>query len=465
MKKAQWLNESGLFVLSLLTHLPFINNGYGREEDAWAQALNAKIISETGIYEVSRLPGHPVYELLLAGLWNFNHSYWFFNLLSTLATAMSVVFFYRIAQIFKVQSPLWLAAGFSFVPVFFIAGSYTIDYNFALLFVMGSFYFLLRKKILWSALLIGIAAGFRISSIGFLLPWILMFYNNREDLADVLKLYFVAIIVAVICYLPPYFTYDLGFLDFHKPPYSSLSKIIYKLSFGVWGAGLLIFFLYYKLKHLFVKNKRIYAWSKLTDNMPVRRFIPTLIIIVLMQLVIFLRLPFKSEFFIPAIPFIILAFGLVFNTKDTKHMAIASIVSCFLLGFDYNNPYRGAPRSSLALNFEAGGKTIYADPIQGPAVLDHRKRSQKSRLVHKIIEWTEARQYPAYVLAGWYWPEILLKMPAKHPVRFDYYSQEIELEAAQTVGMDIFFLPEINEANAEINQHYLADSLGTLLAP
>ncbi|MDZ7846272.1 MAG: hypothetical protein U5L96_05675 [Owenweeksia sp.] len=91
-------------------HLPFIGQGYGREEDAWAQVLNAQKIWETGVYEVSRLPGHPLYELLLSALWPL-HSPVFFNLLSTIATAGAVVIFYQITHRLKPQQSFFALHG------------------------------------------------------------------------------------------------------------------------------------------------------------------------------------------------------------------------------------------------------------------------------------------------------------------------------------------------------------------
>ena len=54
-----------LFLLVLATRIPFLFYGYGVEEDSWGHVLNAALMNETGVYEISRLPGHPLYEALL----------------------------------------------------------------------------------------------------------------------------------------------------------------------------------------------------------------------------------------------------------------------------------------------------------------------------------------------------------------------------------------------------------------
>jgi hypothetical protein len=116
-----------LFVISLLLRLSFLGEGYGKEFDAWSNALNAKVIAETGVYEVSRLPGHPIYELILAALWPLNHSYFLFNLLSALISSAAVVLLFAIANELKLKQAFYWSLSFGFIPVFFIAGTYTID--------------------------------------------------------------------------------------------------------------------------------------------------------------------------------------------------------------------------------------------------------------------------------------------------------------------------------------------------
>lgn len=453
-KSSEWL----LLAVGLLSRLPFIWEGYGREEDAWGQALNAQLISETGVYELSRLPGHPIYELLLAGLWNFNHSYAFFNGLSALASAFTLVFFYRILTHLKIDKALLLALTLNFVPVFFVAGTYTIDYNFALLFILASLHYLLQGRVWMSGMLLGIATGFRISSLGFALPWIILSYKQL-GLNGIIRLCLSSGLIAILSFTPAFSVYGMGFLDFHKPPFPSLTKVMYKLSFGIWGIPLLIF-----LAYIIVNKLRKFAVDRKART-PMPYFITAMWIVILMQLVVFIRLPFKSEFFIPAIPFILIALSQFMKAGEIRMLFIASVISCFAFGFDYNNPYRGASPSGLALTFEAGGKNIFMDPIQGPAVIDNQKRKNRSIFIEQILEWDRKRGQEAHVIAGWHWPEIMLKKDDSNYSHFDYYSTEEELWEAVDNGQEIFYLPELNEVNVDIHHHYLADTLGTVLIP
>lgn len=438
-----------------MARVPFLFAGYGREEDAWGQALTAKTTWESGIYEVSRLPGHPLYELLLAFLWPVNHSYFFFNLLSALVSSLSVVFFYLILKNWKKKNALALAISFGFIPVFFIAGVYTIDYNFACLFILISLHQLQKSNLVMAGILLGIATGFRISSIGFILPWLFL-APGRKDLEFLLKLGLSSIFMALISFSAPIYTYGFEVLDFHKPPYSSWAKIVFKLSFGIWGLVLFSFLGLGIFK---------FTISKSWKNKSGGNFNMALIIIILFQLLVFFRLPFKSEFMIPALAFILIWVGDSFSDKWIKALPYVTIVSCFLVGFDYKSEFRGSPPSKVSLEFSAGEKDIFIDLLQGPSIIDYKKRLVKMNFVSGVLDWSEEYKQPALIISGWYWPQIQLRKKGKANVQFDYYSNEQEIINAKSAGRNIFYLPEINEANSKIEGHYLADSLGNILIP
>ncbi len=450
------LSSAVLFIISLLCHLPFLNAGYGREEDAWAQALNAKVIWESGQYQVSRLPGHPLLELLLAGLWPLEHSPFFFNLLSAVVTALAVVFFFKIARRLDLKNPFTLALAFSFVPVFFIAGSYTIDYNYALLFILISLCCLIRRQYLWAGIFLGIATGFRISSLAFLLPYSLMLYRPGREFRAYLKLWLMAGAVAFLSFLPPLLRYGSGFFDFHKPPLISWPHSLYKLSLGIWGLPLLLFL---GGAAIYILLKRRQQWRLKENIIGSRQMLIGIAIIALLQLAVFIRLPFKSEFFIPLVPFVIFLAGMYLRGKQIRLLAVIALISCLGFGFDYASPQRGATPGSNAWIFEAGGKRLFLDPWQGPALIDLYKRHQKSAFVKEVQEEMQAVPAPLVLIAGWYWPELVLKTADTSKLKLRYYLTETELEHFRLKNYDIYYLPEINEANAQIRGHYLADSL------
>lgn len=452
-KNISWL----LFALVLLAQLPFLSTGYGKEFDAWSNALNAKIISETGIYEVSRLPGHPLYELLLSGLWPINHSYGFFNFLSALATAFSVLLVYRIAVRLRFREALLLAIGFAAIPVFFIAGSYTIDYNFAFLFILLGFTQMLSRRSLLAGVFIGIATGFRISSLAFVLPFSLMVWTSWFVIKHI-RMWSAAGLTALFAFALPLYRYSWGFFDFHKPPFPSLANIIYKMSFGIWGLPL--FLLLAALMVWFVVKRKKPEWRY--NRIKWLNFIIATMVIVGMQLFVFLRLPFKSEFFIPALPFVWFALFAFLNKTQVYLVSGFAVLSLVFFGFDYAGSFRGSTPGKYAINFTAGEKELFMDPFQGPLLLDQSKRENKSEFIATVIDSLEGKPAKVWLIAGWYWPELQLKAP---PTRhhYDHYSTEREIDSALQAGYSLYYLPEQALENQMVEGHYLADSLGKVL--
>jgi hypothetical protein len=449
-----------LFVGFLVAYLPFLQAGYGKEFDAWSNALNARIIAQTGVYEVSRLPGHPLYELLLSGLYPLNHSYFLFNFLSAMASAACVGLLYKIACFYKVKNALWLSLTFGLIPVFFIAGTYTIDYNFALCFLLFSWWFGLQKKTLAAGLFIALAAGWRISSLGFLLPYALLFAPYFK-IKDYIKFTTAAAFGSVLAFSAPLYTYGLDFLNFHKPPFPGWANVAYKLSFGVWGLPLLLGICLAIVLIFWRRQKR----SNVATAVLPRFFGWALALALGMQLAVFLRLPFKSEFFIPALPFLVLAVFIWLKPIEAKALTALALLSLLTFGFDYHQPWRGAPPSNLAITFKAGGHTIYLDPAQGPLFVDQGKRHQKAATVEKAIIALKEKSQPAYVVAGWYWPHLVFKYTNTNH-HFEHYATKAEIARAKTNGYAIYYLPEMAKQNQIVEGYYLHDSIAKpLLKP
>ena len=449
-----------LFGISFLSRLPFLFAGYGREEDAWSQVLNAKLIYETGVYEVSRLPGHPVYELLLALLWPLNHQYWFYNGLSAVVSAFSVVIFYQILKSIKVENAYRLSLAFSFIPVFFIAGTYTIDYNFALLLILWAWLNLQKGRVWLAALGIGLATGFRISSLAFLLPLSIIYGAGKPKY--LLKFWSGSFVVALICFLPPLLVYGTGFLDFHKPPFPGWASIIYKMTIGVWGIPLLLSITVIKSRWI---GQGSFTSLLKTENEFRRITFATLCGLVPVFPGVYAT-PLQSRVFLFPHWLFSWSSSVTWAAED-KLTWFWLPPSCPAFHLDLITLIHGGEQtpSAMAISFEAGSKSLFFDPLQGPALIDNSKRQNKSRLVNQTLAWCEGQKDSSVVIAGWYWPELELKKKKNLAVIFDYYSTPEEFQKYQKSEYRVYFLPEINEANHLINAHYLADSLGQVLDP
>jgi hypothetical protein len=446
-----------LFLLALLCRLPFLDAGYGEEFDAWSNVLNARLIAETGVYEVSRLPGHPLQEILYTGLWSLNQSAFFFNLWTALISALAVWAFYQILLLHQVERLWQWTLAFNFIPVFFVASTSSIDYNFALAFILLAYRSLLKGQYLWVGIFIGLATGFRISSLGFIAPFIVLlgFRNWRSYFTIALG----AGLLAMLAYSLPFIHYGWAFLDFHKPPFPSWASVLYKLSIGIWGFPFLLF-----IAAAIIRLFRGFEAKEMAPHLKASRLLPFLVLVIALQLFVFLRLPFKAEFFIPAVPFVLILMAIYLPKGWSRWAAYSSLASLLIFGFDYENPWRGAEPGPAAFKFEAGGQTVFCDPVKGALRIDQEKRSVRSQTVDRSIEVLK-KAPPSLVVAGWYWPELVFKYPLNHHL-IDHYSSQAEIDSAREAGLRILYLPEIDAQNEIMEGHNLVHQNGqAVLSP
>jgi hypothetical protein len=123
------LPEAWLVVVVVLTRLPFLAVGYGRDADAWMTIDAAARIAASGHYVASRLPGYPVVEYAYAAL-PWKTPLWT-NGLTVLMTAAAAVLVYRLAREFRCRSPFPLAVAFVMTPVVYVASATSMDYLWA----------------------------------------------------------------------------------------------------------------------------------------------------------------------------------------------------------------------------------------------------------------------------------------------------------------------------------------------
>ncbi|HKR05150.1 MAG TPA: hypothetical protein VJY62_11005, partial [Bacteroidia bacterium] len=157
--KKENLNQWFILLIIFLSRLPFLDNGYGSEEDAWGLALIAKNIALSGAYEASRLPGHPLQEFIYSLTWD--KGAFIFNLLTALISTAGIGFFISAFRRLNLRYAITAGITLAFIPVIYINSTNAMDYMWALSFIMTAFYFLVKKNPVLSGIFIGLAVGCR----------------------------------------------------------------------------------------------------------------------------------------------------------------------------------------------------------------------------------------------------------------------------------------------------------------
>ncbi|MCT4623953.1 MAG: hypothetical protein N4A46_10050 [Schleiferiaceae bacterium] len=456
-------NSLSLFLFSYLLKIPFLNLGYGPEEDSWGHVQNIWEMKEAGHYIMSRLPGHPVYEALLYLLWSF-HSPLIYNSISAIAAGLAVVAFYKLAKHYNIAHAYYISAAFMFVPTFFLSGTYTIDYTLGLALSLWAFYAVLKNKVLLAALLLAMATGTRITWILMLFPMLAALNGYRPDkfkFKESLVLLFTFAMFTALAYSIVYNTYGIYFFSTYSLPYPPLAKAIYKGTFGVWGLlgtialfGLSIFFVI-RFK-FYLKQLR---WRHIVWLMPI-----------VMYSLIYLRLPEKSAFFIPVIPFLLLLIFSLASEKVSKWSAVIMGLSLIFLGINISDPLRGSSAKAHDLKKTISGQEIFLSFERGLYFLELSKRENKIKATDRFQNALRKIEKPTVVICGWWYAMIDITVKDNNldwpeNVKIHYFLSDEEILEYQENGYELLYLPEQEIVNNRKNNSTLTTELGELLAP
>lgn len=433
-------------LLVLATRLPFLHAGYGAEEDAWGTVLAAFHTATTGVYEYSRLPGHPVHEFACTLLWGSGP--FVFNLATAFFGAIAVYFFGRSLQVLGFSQYILASLAFAFVPVVFISSTYSIDYMWAMAFLMAALYLVLCDKAFAAGICLGLAIGCRITSGAMLLPFIVLLWENDDRAYSVKRiatLTIATLVTGFACFVPLLKNYGLDFFQFYQLPYPPVAKVFYKATIGVFG--LLGTFAIAAAAVAALLGKKA---GSLFEKAPAKTLTAAALITIVLYAIAYLRIPEKSAFIIPMVPFIILLGGRYLSKKMFRIFCLLLIASPFVLSINLTDPLRGAGHSQLAFTTAIAGQEIFLDPIAGPVFSDLSKRRNKMRFTDKVLAQTDTLNGKNLLIAGWWYNELLVKSIGRtNPRGFElvFYAPPSLLEERKQQGFRIYYLPEQERVN------------------
>jgi hypothetical protein len=307
---ARWMNAdltrpfafAVLAVLYVASRIPWIDNGYGTKPDAWRIALSGYWLWDRHEFYPSRLPGYPIPELSYAAL--FKGGWIATNSLTIVVSLVGVWFFARIVRELELPNPALIIAGFAFTPLLWINSMNTMDYTWALTFILGCYYFLLMDNDLAAGIALGLAVGSRLPSAAMLVPFVA--YMWRSGKRDEIRTFFVSVVaVALLAFSPIIWKYGPSFLNFYdaKVGYREVIRLLAKDSLGLAGAAAIIVATAVSLPRLarlpgdFVRDKNVMTW----------------VLAIVVAVAVFLRLPHEAAYLIPLYPFAYLLIGKYFQ--------------------------------------------------------------------------------------------------------------------------------------------------------
>lgn len=454
----QWMMLS--LALIFISRIPFLFNGFGSEEDAWGLILVARNIDLTGVYEVSRMPGHPLQELFLSGIWSWPA--WSLNLLTAMASTLGVYSFMLALKEWHV--PHYLLAGWilAFTPIYYINSTNVMDYTWAISMVMMSMYFVSKDKFVFAGVLLGLAVGFRITAGAAGIAFAVFLLGQDRPLLKIMILAITSMITALVSFLPAFEVYGTGFFTYYEYfPYPPVLKNLYKATIGAWGVigtvaiatgfALAAGNYFYKLRN----NSNPSDPSSPTATFAsaaseaIRRYQTKWLLLMSLAAIAlftysFLKIPQKSAFVIPVIPFLVIVFCLLLTGRQLKFIAGSLIFSCFFFGINLDDNIRGSSASPVAFRTTIGNTPVAVDPLAGMVVADYQKRQRKIDYAKSVASQLENIQDKTVIIAGWWQNEINYFLLDKKPAHLElvYYENEKTLRSFAEKGYNIFYLPE-----------------------
>lgn len=111
--------------------------GFGSDHDAWSVADTARTLAATGVYAPSRLPGHPVHELVATAVLPYGGAL-ALSLVSLAASLVLLGITLRLGRQLGGDLPTWVLAGLCLHPLFWMCSADATDFMLATTIVYGA---------------------------------------------------------------------------------------------------------------------------------------------------------------------------------------------------------------------------------------------------------------------------------------------------------------------------------------
>ena len=226
-----------LAVLALagLARLPFLSAGFGSDFDAWWVALAARASHQGGDYVLSRVPGHPVLDVLNALLvpWGpvgLNGGSAAFGL-------AACALFHRLATRFGVARPALWTLAFAFLPLVYLQSVQALDYLPALAFLLLAIELACAGRFGFAGVALGFATGCRITSLAMFVPLVALAPFAQRVRAAV-RTGAAALATSAALFAPVVLSAGFGVFRFYQTPYpwaGYLLKAVTLDTFGIVG--------------------------------------------------------------------------------------------------------------------------------------------------------------------------------------------------------------------------------------
>jgi hypothetical protein len=306
----------------LASRVPFLNSGYGDDIDAWMMANSSNDLITEHVYITSRAPGYPLPEyvdsLVIKCGWVAT------NTLTMILSLASVIVFAKILKKLNVPNKGLLVVTYAFLPILWINSTNTMDYMWALSFIVFTWFFALRHQWRVAGLMMGLAIASRITSAALILPFLYLLMSQPGERKVRNGIWFLATsgTVSALLFLPIFnaiWWYAQHGVAYGKYDWSNANRLVQIEDMIVHSFGLVP--AAFAAILVLVSLRRLYERLVATDRCAV-----FLLLAVLVVAGMFAYHPTEGPYLIPAIPF-----GLVLLSKTARRDLLVILCALLLL--------------------------------------------------------------------------------------------------------------------------------------
>ena len=436
------LLEAGLAVAVCLSRIPFLFAGYGHDPDAWRVAWTGREIVRTGMYQSSRAPGNPIPELVAAAL--ASTPPWTMNALGAFFGAVAVILFGRLLRRLGCHGWFAGAVALAFTPVIAIHSTDSMDYVWALAFVLGAWLAALDRRPGLAGLLVGLATGCRITSLVMLVPLSILVVaesEGRDRRGTLATLWGAGIAFAAVAFSPVIVRSGLTFLHGYEHGYPALLYVAKNLTVDVWGVpGCVALAL--ALGLILLRRGSTPSGKAALPARSGAVFFAAALAVVL-ELALFFRLPHEAAYLIPAVPFTLLLLARGLTRREFIALCACVAVSTFIVKVSEPGKLDVAPLGGLGGRMTVAGHAFEVDVLRGPLMTDHLHRKADLLYVERVRETARRSSAPSVIVA-YEWLPVLRVMAGgsrEGRVTYVYSPTRRQLDSLNALGVAVYDLP------------------------
>jgi hypothetical protein len=444
MPRDRWLGPWVIAGLVLLLRLPFLTPGYGIDPDAWRIAADGRAIAETGAYASSRAPGNPIPELAAALLWRGGPLA--LNGVTALFSAVAVAIFALTLRRLGVRDAMLGALALGFTPVIAVNSANAMDYVWALAFLLIAHDAALRGRAIEAGVLLGLAAGCRITSL-LIAPALIVILIDRElgpaRASRAIRFVLTLAVISFAAFLPALITYGPRFLHAYGSGYPPPLYVLKNATVDVWGL--------IGCAALGIAAGAALA-RRATPAMPrvSRTWVFAWVLAVALELAAFLALPHQAEYLIPVVPFVLLLAACALTPRVFRVLALALIASSLALkASELGKP--DSPSVSAAAVRLGSGRLVL--DLRGPLLIEHDRRQRGVEYVDRVIA-RGATLPPGSVVSAYEWlPFLKVRLGGTRQggVEYVHVLDRAEIDRHRAAGDSLYDLPGAEDESVRIN--------------